>query len=149
VVADGQGVASEQREDHTHDARTGEDHLGPVRLQADDRAPLVCVEVAVELDLAIDLRAVEHGALHRVRVIDGELAADGGEVGDRAAHANDRGGYRAPVEPLELGGDCHVQPRECRPRGPLGQPVTLREAHGTDVEAEALRDAVAVSVREL
>jgi hypothetical protein len=80
----------------------GEDHLGAVRLQADDRAPLLCVD----------------GALHQVRVIDGELAADGGEVGERAAHADDRGGYRALVEPLELGGDRHVQLRERRPRGP-------------------------------
>ena len=81
--------------------------------------------------------------MHDVVIVGLQFVLDRGEVGDRAAHADDCGGCRAPIEPLELGGDRRVQFPEPRPGGRLGEPVTLCKAHGTDVEAEALRDAVA------
>ena len=69
AVADRERVAAELVEHRAHDAGAGEDHLGALRLQADDLAPLVGGARAVELDLAVDLGPVEHGALDDVGVV--------------------------------------------------------------------------------
>ena len=74
-------------------------------LEADDRAALSAVARAVELDLAVDLGSVEHRALDDVRVVRRERVLDGGEVRDRAAHADERVRARPAVEPGEVGGD--------------------------------------------
>src|SRR5262249_19087452 len=52
-------VAAQLVEHDADDARAGEDHLGPLRLQPDDVAPLVGRALAVESDLAIDFRPFE------------------------------------------------------------------------------------------
>ena len=52
-----------------HDAGTGEDDLGPLRLQTDDRAATLGIEAAVQLDLAVDLRTGQLAALHHRRVV--------------------------------------------------------------------------------
>ena len=74
-------------------------------LQADDLAPLVGGARPVELDLAVDLGAVEHGSLDDVGVVRREAVPDGGEVRDGAAHADERVRPRPPVEPREVGRD--------------------------------------------
>ena len=42
-IADDEGIATELVEDRPDDARPGEDHLSPGRLEADDRSPAVGV----------------------------------------------------------------------------------------------------------
>ena len=66
-----------------------------------------CVGVAraVELDLPIDLGAVQDGAVHDVAVVDRETVLDGGEVRDRAAHADDALDGAPIVQPREIGRD--------------------------------------------
>ena len=65
----------EPTEDRPHDARAGEDHLGPARLQTDDRTTPVGVAGAVELDLAIEFVDVEHRAVHHIGVVAREHGA--------------------------------------------------------------------------
>src|SRR4051812_36975062 len=57
AVADDQRVGAEQHQHAAHDARTGEDDLGPVGLQADDPPAHRGRADAVELQLALDLDA--------------------------------------------------------------------------------------------
>src|SRR3954452_3330948 len=149
AVADPDRVAAEQREHGADDAGAGEDHLGAVRLEPDDLATLVGGATGVELDLAVDLVAVEHAALDDVRVIRDECVLDRGEVRDGAAHADDRVGTRAAAEGCELGGDPGARGGERLVGHHAVEAVALGDAHRADVHAEALVDAVAVPEREL
>ena len=105
AVADGERVAAEQLEHGADDAGAGEDDLGAVGLQADDPAALVRGAGAEELDLPVDLAALEHRALHDVGVIGIEPVADRGEVRDGAAHPDHRGGRRPALQAREVDGD--------------------------------------------
>ena len=69
AVAHDQRVAAELRQHRAHDAGTGENDLGPIRLEADDGSPLVGRPSSVELDLPVDLGSIEPGALDDVRVV--------------------------------------------------------------------------------
>src|SRR5262245_27823505 len=82
AVADGQGVPLQQLEHRPRDAGAAEDDLGARRLEAGDLASLRRVARAIELDLAVDLRPFERGALDAFRVVRSEPEADRGEVGD-------------------------------------------------------------------
>src|SRR4051812_35314776 len=70
AVAHRQRLLAELLQHRADDARAGEDDLGALRLEADDLAPLVGGACPVELDLAVDLAAVEHRPLYDVRVVD-------------------------------------------------------------------------------
>ena len=85
--------------------RPREDHLGTRRLEPDDRAPLIGGSSPVELDLAVDLLAVEHRALYDLGVVRGELVPDGGEIRDGAAHADESVRARASVEACQVDRD--------------------------------------------
>ena len=63
AVADGEALLAQLLHDRPDDAGTGEDDFRPLRLEADDGAAGVGILRPVELDLAIDLGAVEDGAL--------------------------------------------------------------------------------------
>src|SRR3954453_9845678 len=80
AVAHGQRVAPEQAQHGANDAGAGQDHLGAVGLQPDDLPSLVGGSRPVELDLAIDLADVEHGALYDVGVVRGQRVLDRREV---------------------------------------------------------------------
>ena len=75
------------------------------RLQPDDRAPLVGVAGPVEVDLAVDLGAVEDRALDDVGVVLRQAVLDRGQVRDGSTHADERIGRRPAVEPREVRGD--------------------------------------------
>ena len=75
AVADRQRVLPELAEHRPHDARTGENDVGALGLEADDLTALVETARAVQLDLPIDLGPVEHGPLHHVRVVLDETRA--------------------------------------------------------------------------
>ena len=105
---------------------------------------------AVELDLAVDLRAVEDGALHDVGIVGRELVLHRGEVRDGAAHRR-----RAPPAPA-VRRAARGRPRS--PRAPRAselvgndpvEPELLGEPHGADVHAEPLVDPSSVAEREL
>ena len=68
-VAHGDGVGAELRHHRPHDAGAREDHLGPLGLQPDDPAALLGGRGAVALDLAVDLGAVEDGALNDLGIV--------------------------------------------------------------------------------
>ena len=96
TVAHRERVATELLQHGPHDAGAREDHLRALRLEAGDRASLVGVTPAVEPDLPVDLGPIEHRALHHVRVVLDQAVPDRGQVGDRAAHADERIG-RTPA----------------------------------------------------
>ena len=104
---------------------------------------------AVELDLAVDLGAVEHRALDDVRVVGLEPVLDGGEVRDRAAHPDERVGRRPAVETVEAAAIARA--RGCERLvgdGPV-EPEALGEPRRSDVHAELLVDPLAVAEGEL
>src|SRR5262245_65863190 len=86
-----QGLPVELGEDRSHDARTGEDHLGAGRLESDDLAPFVGTPRAIEVDLAIDLVEVENRSLYDVRVVLRQAEFHRGQVGRGAADGHDGG----------------------------------------------------------
>ncbi len=92
AVAHDERFAIELRQHREHDAGAREYDLGAVRLEADDGTPLVGCAGAIELDLPVDLGAVEPGALDDVRVVRRESMLDGGEVRQRPAHPDERVG---------------------------------------------------------
>jgi hypothetical protein len=69
TVADSQRCLAQFFHDHLYDARAGEDDFGALCLQSDDRTALRLIARPVELDLAIDLGAIEDSALYDVRVV--------------------------------------------------------------------------------
>src|SRR5262245_66567135 len=69
AVTHSQGLRAELRQHGADDARAGENDLRPVRLQADDLAALGGGAGAIELELPVDLRNVEDGALDDVGVV--------------------------------------------------------------------------------
>ncbi len=75
AVADGEALLAQLLHHRTDDAGTGEDDFRPLRLEADDGAAGIGIQRPVELDLAIDLGAVEDAALNDRRVIGGEAMA--------------------------------------------------------------------------
>ena len=105
--------------------------IGPALLRA--RRPVL-------LDLAVDLRSLQHRALDTVRVVRGEPELDRGEVGDRAAHADERVDRGAAVEPREVGRDRGEGVGEDLGSDRVVQPEALRVADRADVHAEALVD---------
>src|ERR1700750_1729777 len=78
AVAHRQRLGVQHREDATHEAAAGEDDLRAFGLKADDLASLVGITLAVELDLAVHPRPVEHRALHDVGVVRRETVTHGG-----------------------------------------------------------------------
>jgi hypothetical protein len=149
AVADREALAAELGEDAAHDAGAREDDRGSVGLQSDDLSALVGVAHAVELDLPIDLGAVQDGAVHDVAVVDREAVLDGGEVRDRAAHADDALDGEPIIQPREIGRHRVERSRE---RGFIDEPIEaepLHVAHRADVEAEPLLDVRPAADREL
>ena len=149
AIADRQRVLPELLHDRPDDAGAGEDHVGALRLQADDLAARVDVARPVELDLPIDLVAIEDGALHDVRVIRGHAVAHGCHVRERSTHPDQRVRRRPAVEPSQVGrdrGEClgkHIG------RDRSIQAESLGVANRPDVDAEALLDAGVGTEREL
>ena len=104
---------------------------------------------AVELDLAVDLGAVENRAVHDVRVVVPQLVPDGGQVGVRAAEPDQGVRHRPAVEGAELGRDRGPGRAEGRLVDDAVEVEPLGEAGGADVHAEALVDVRGRSEREL
>ena len=69
AVAHGELVPAQLVHDHAHDARPGQDDVGASRLEADDLPACLRVAGAVQLQLAIDLGAVEDRSLDDVRIV--------------------------------------------------------------------------------
>src|SRR5688572_11016734 len=69
TVADGELSRTQLVENRAHDQGAGQDDFGALGLQANDRAAFVCRTAGVCLDLALDLRDVEHAAMYRVGVV--------------------------------------------------------------------------------
>src|SRR5207248_4316051 len=90
AVTDGRGIAAELRDQGADDASPGEDHLGALGLKAHDLAALVGARRPVELDLAVDLVEGQDGSLDDLGVVRDELMLHRREVGDGAAHADER-----------------------------------------------------------
>ena len=111
-------------------------------------APLLGVARPVELDLAVDLGAVEHRALDDVGVVASRGRADGGQVRHGAAHPDERVGPRPPVEPSRSAAIAVERRASTSPRRRV-EPEALGEARGADIDAEALLDRGAVPEREL
>ena len=103
----------------------------------------------VELDLAIDLGAVDDAALNDRGVVGGQAMHDRGDVGHRAAHRDQRVGNRAPIDAREVGRNGRQGLAQHLGRHGAVEPVALGVAHGADVDAEALVDAGVVAEREL
>jgi hypothetical protein len=104
---------------------------------------------AVEVDLTVDLRSVQHGALDDLRVVARKLVLDSGEIRDSASHPDEGLRGRMAGEPRELSRD-HVERRgERSVRNGTAEGITLGEADGPDVQAESLVDAFPVAEREL
>ena len=104
---------------------------------------------AVQLDLAVDLGAVEDGALDDLGIVRREAVLHGGEVRDRAAHSDEGIRRRPPVEALELGADRRERPRERLVGDDAVERERLGEPRCADVDAESLLDRVALAEGEL
>ena len=132
-----------------HDAGTGEDDFRAFRLQADDAPARIGVLRAVQLDLPVDLGAVEHGALHDLGVVARQAVADRGEVGHRPAHRRERIGQRTAFEARQVRGDRRQRLAQCLVRHLAVEPVAFGVAHRADIDAEALVDDGAMAEGEL
>ena len=148
AIAYDQRFLAEPRHDRHDDQCSGEDDLGALGLQANDRPALVGRPARVERDLPLDLGDVEDGSwtTSGSRL---EPVCDGGEVGHRATHADQHVRRRPAVERRELGSDGLEGALEAFLRDDLGKAVRLREAHGTHVDTEPLVDVVALAEGEL
>ena len=71
AVADRHRVLAQLLHDGAHDARAGQDHVGPLGLESDDRATAVSVARSVELDLVVDVGTFEDRPLDGVWVVAG------------------------------------------------------------------------------
>ena len=110
-----------------------------------------CLRVAraVQIELAIDLAAVEHRALHDIRVVCRHRVADGRHVRDRPAHPDQGIGMRPSVELCEVGRDRRQRLVEHVGRDRAVQPEALGVADRPDIDAEPLVHAVPRPEREL
>ena len=115
AVADGERRGAELREHRADDAGAGEDDLGALGLEADDRTPLVGARACG--------RARSAGRSRRrsstvpwttVRVVGREPVLHRREVRHGAAHPDERVGRRPAVEAREVGGDRRRAPRRAR-----------------------------------
>ena len=103
---------------------------------------------AVELDLPVDLGAVEHRALDDLRVVGRERVLTAARFVTRRPSRRGRpapGGRRARARSAR----SRRAPRRARPRRRPVEAEALGEPHRADVDAEPLVDTVAVAEREL
>ena len=142
AIADRERVLSELAQHRPHDARTREDDVGALGLEADDLATLVEAERAVQLDLPVDLGPVEHGALHDVRVVLSQTVLDRGEVRDRPAHRDEHIGRGSAVETSEVGIERGERLGQHLLGDDTAEAVPLRVADGAHIDAEPLLDLV-------
>ena len=105
AIAHGERLLAQLLHHRPDDAGAGEDDVGSLRLEPDDRPARLDIARPVELDLAVDLGPVEDAALDDVRVVRGQGVLHRGDVRDRAAHRHQRVGSGATVDPGEVAGD--------------------------------------------
>src|SRR5580698_9798450 len=88
AVADRQGILLKLVHHRLDDARPSKDDVRPLRLQADNRAPVVQRLCAVHLDLAIDLGTFEYRSLNDAGIVLRQTVLDRRDVRDGAAHSH-------------------------------------------------------------
>ena len=116
--------------------------------------PTICrrssgVELAVELDLPVDLGEGEDGALDDLRVVGREPVLDRGHVRHAAAHPDHDLGKGTALESPELETDRVAGGDDRELVDGAVEPEMLREACGADVDAELFHDLVTFSEGEL
>src|SRR3954453_4164964 len=104
-VAHGQRILTEALHDGPDDAGAGQDHLGPLRLDADDGATSFSVEARVALDLAVALGPLEPEPTDPVRVVAAHRQRDGRGGREGSPHPDEAVRTRPPGEPVEVPGD--------------------------------------------
>ncbi len=104
-IANGERIHAQLIQDGQDDARPSEDDVSPLGLQSNDLAPHLNGLRPVQLDLALDLRAVQGGPLDDIRIVLRHLVADCGEIGDRTTHPGERVRLRAPADSGEILGN--------------------------------------------
>ena len=149
TVTDGEDVAAQMVHHGAHDARSGQDHLGAVGLEADDRAAAVGIGRAVQRDLAVNFVARQARAVDPVRVVRRHGQRHRGHVRQRAAHADEGIRPIAPGERFEVRRDRRPGLRHRLFRDRPGQAELLGVPDGADVEAEPIRYPAVGSEAEL
>src|SRR5262245_52331500 len=105
AIAHAHGILPELAHYGPDDTGTGEYDLRAFWLQTDDRTTLFRVARTVHLDLAIDLCAVQHGALYDIRIVGFQAMHHRGDIGDRSTHADEYVGRRTTVDSRQVRGD--------------------------------------------
>jgi hypothetical protein len=100
AVADYQRALSELFHHCSDDARTGQNDIGALGPQSDDRTALPRVARSIHLDLAVDLSAVQNRP-----VVCGQSVLDRSDVGDSTPHRHQDVWRPMPIDPRQIGGD--------------------------------------------
>ena len=149
AVAHRHPVLPEHVHDRAHDARPGEDHVGALGLEPDDRATGVCVARPILLDLPVDVPTLEDRPVDGVWVVGVEAELHGRDVRDRTPHRNQGVGRRSALEAMEVGRDRVEGRLEGVGRHGRVEPEALGVTHGADIDAEAVLDLGATTEGEL
>ena len=127
----------------------GQDHVGALGLETDDRTAGLRVLCPVHLDLAVDLVTVQDRPLDHVWVIGCQLVIDRSDVGHRASHGHQCVRRWASVESGEIIGDrLECRGEHIRLHG-IVETEILGVAHRADRDAETLYHLVTFAEGEL
>ncbi len=144
-IAHSQPVLMQLFHQGRHDAGSGEDDFGAAGLQTRNVLPLHGFQFRVGTDLTLYFSESQNSALNPIGIIRHEPQAHGGHIGDGPTDADKRVRRRDGIEPNKFTCDGCPGGSECPVVHGAVEAKLLRQANGTQVQAELFKHVPVVA----